>query len=496
MRCLGIVLPVRKRAIGSAAIGATLTLSTACDRDPTRPVQEFDRGRPVPVLSATQPQFRVFGLDAVFTRLADEVPGFGGYYFGNDGRAVVVLTDLRQRQVAETRLRALVRDERFVRSGVRFRQGQYDFRSLSTWKGQLTRQAGAIPGWVTMDADEMRNRIVVGVTNRGLAEPAVATAAARLGIPRAAIVVEQESPVYRRQGSLRSKWRPTYGGLSVTYTQTGEVCTLGYNVTLARFPGAVFGITNSHCTARSGSWTDPGGVDGTQFYQPGIPDAAPQAVDFLGTESIDPTWTLAPATLEYHQCPIADDGRPHRCRLSDAALFRYANSGDAALNYILRPAGTPDTTYRGPVDTSAARRTINSTSPIMQITGGNMEPMAGDSTTTPPGNIAYFLHKVGAQSGWTAGRLQRTCVDVAVTDPETGQLVGTVLLCQQFSRGKADSGDSGAFVFTVPSGDPSLGIKSYGLMWGSRPATATRDAEIIWSDNYNIDIEICFGCSS
>jgi hypothetical protein len=78
--------------------------------------------------------------------------------------------------------------------------------------------------------------------------------------------------------------------------------------------------------------------------------------------------------------------------------------------------------------------------------------------------LALQLYKVGATSGWTGGRLSRTCVDVRQADSDI------VLLCQSFVEAAVMLGDSGGPVFELLKGNR---VVLEGINWGGDPDNGT-----------------------
>ena len=110
-----------------------------------------------PVAHAQDENEPMLSLDQEFARLAEGVPGFGGLYVDEEGTTHVYLVDLsREREVRDLGER------------VEVHQGEYDFRDLFAWKAAV-RDVLARPGTVSLDIDERRNRLVVGVEREALA---------------------------------------------------------------------------------------------------------------------------------------------------------------------------------------------------------------------------------------------------------------------------------------------------------------------------------------
>lgn len=284
--------------------------------------------------------------------------------------------------------------------------------SLQSWFAMSSPAVLALPGTVFSDKDEANSRLVIGVENAA-AIPRVRDAMARLRIPGAAVAVEVTPPIHQ-VATLRGRGRPTTGGTQINFTQF--LCTLGFNA--SRGSQRSF-VTNSHCTATQG------GVEGTQYFQP--------------TRTKDPTViAVEVADPQYFQGGACPAGR--RCRYSDASRARYR-------------AGVTS-------DRGAISRTSGPNNGSLRVTG-TLTITAQDNTTTrfPLGTV---VNKIGRTTGWTRGRITRTCVNVNVTGTNITQL------CQSFVQDPGgaevvDAGDSGSNVFQIISGN---NVRLLGILWG------------------------------
>lgn len=340
-------------------------------------------------------------LDREFALVTREIPGFGGVYYDRQGRLTAVLTDLGQAEA----LRGLNPDVRIVK-------GDYDFAQLAGWKDRLL-SAFRHPGVVFVDADEVRNRVVLGV-ERGLAlrgSGNLDREIARRGVPRGAVVIVEADPIHQL-ATLRDQIRPVPGGVQIHFSNF--LCTLGFNATRGGVTGFV---TNSHCTDVQG------GVESTRYYQPLSPAA-------IGTETADPTYRRNIAG-----CP-----RGRRCRYSDSAFAAY-DSG--SLSHFARIART---TSRGNLSGSI---TIDSSNPTFTI------------TSTSSSSVGQEVNKVGRTTGWTFGDVSTTCATVGVSG------TNIVQICQDFVDAGVGGGDSGSPVFSW-GGSSSVSLR--GILWGGNSA--------------------------
>ena len=345
--------------------------------------------------------------DQELARMGREIPGFGGLFYDEQGRPNVYLLDPRGAGAA---LKSLGQD-------VVVRQGEYELARLLAWRYEL-RPLLALPGIVYLDMDEARNRVVLGLDatsrSKSLDRDRLERELLFTAVPRQAVVLEETSPVVPLV-SLRSKFRPAAGGIQVLFPiapPTYGVCTLGFNA----FRGKDFGfVINSHCTGVRGE------VDGIIYFQSLPPDGT------IGTEIADPGPFTDPP------CPPGK-----RCRISDSAFIKYANSRLGILGRIARPAGN-----------DAEEGTLNLSPPAARfiVAGRVGSPLIGDT-----------VHKVGRTTGWTFGTVVATCADINVAGSTDTQL------CQTRVRGGAGPGDSGSPVFyRVGFGAK---VKLTGILWG------------------------------
>jgi hypothetical protein len=351
--------------------------------------------------------------DEQMLAIGRDVPGFGGLFVDASGAVhVYVLDPQRDGGIATKALgpRATVLD------------GDYRFDDLLAWRYTL-RSMLSQEGVTTLDVDEARNRVVLGV-EPSLGAEARAALIARLattGVPAGAVVLEdfgavQELPADRVTAAaaappptVQGKFRPAPGGVQVVFSGR-FVCTLGFNATLGRDFGFVI---NDHCTDVRG---EPDGA----AYSQGIPGDG-----VIGTELKDPSFTT-------EGCP-AD----RRCRMSDSAFARYTKKNLGILGRIARTTGQGDSEGSLRVSPPGSRFTLIGKAP---------DPLVGQ-----------LAHKVGRTTGWTAGEVVGTCVDSNVSG------IDVTLLCQTFVAAGSGPGDSGSPVFSRAGGTQA---RLLGILWG------------------------------
>ncbi|HEX2076695.1 MAG TPA: hypothetical protein VHG08_03270 [Longimicrobium sp.] len=359
-------------------------------------------------------QGRHRSLDDEFADLAREIPGFGGYYY--DGETPVVrLKDLAQRGRAQA-----VLARTFAASGegqgMRFVGADFGFDELKAWADRLPAVL-ALDGVVFTDIDEARNRLTIGVEDAGGRARALARLA-ELAIPSAAVVVEEADP-FHFTATLQDYNRPLEGGLQISFS--GIPCTLGFNADL--FNGQRGFITNSHCTDVRGS------VRPSLYYQPTTASGL-----FIGTEVKDPPFFNS---ISNSACP---SGR--LCRYSDAAYVAYDAAAPWEFGSIARTTGRGQYTGSLTIDAANPRFAITAkrwTNPILNQT----------------------VDKIGLRTGWTTGRITRTCYNANV------QNTSYTMLCQYVVNAGADGGDSGSPVFYW--WDP-VQVTLFGIQWGANTA--------------------------
>lgn len=132
-------------------------------------------------------------------QIAAEVPGFGGMYYDDEGDLVIHLEDLRLsgRAAAAVRRHLPGPGKRGRQEGppaaIRFRQAEYGLVELNGYRQRIDRVVLGIPGVVSTDVDDERNRVVVGVRREAAAEE-VRRALAATSIPGGSVEVRTIEP--------------------------------------------------------------------------------------------------------------------------------------------------------------------------------------------------------------------------------------------------------------------------------------------------------------
>lgn len=134
-------------------------------------------------LEAQDPPFAELPDDQ-WAAIARRVPGFAGWWL--DGTtAVLMLVDTMQRDAAITAIGEELRS-RPIRN-IRVQKAEFDFVQLRDWKSRVP--LDTVIHVTMVDADEVQNRIVVGVADSIYLAPA-RTRLLTLGIPDEALVLE------------------------------------------------------------------------------------------------------------------------------------------------------------------------------------------------------------------------------------------------------------------------------------------------------------------
>jgi hypothetical protein len=409
---------LRNRVNLVAWVAGTAILAGACS-ETTQPNIPTDQSPSSPDLrTAQQPAADPNGL-------ARGVRGFGGFFFDAQGTPTIYLKDAGQRGNAERALAGWLQARGLSPASIRVLKGDFDWSDLEQWQVQASEQVLGVVGAVFVDADEASNRVRIGV-ERGAAGGQARAAAARLGIPASAVIVQETDPI-QLVTTLQDHVRPILAGLQINFP--GFLCTLGFN---AVKDGQNSFITASHCT------TTQGGVESTPYWQP------LQSVDNvqIATEVDDPVYL--------RKAPGCPNGK--RCRKSDAARAAYASGIGFTLGGIEKTTGPNN----GSLTISGA----------FSITSKSPAAVVGEQ-----------VNKVGRTTGWTQGLVTNTCVNTGVSG------TNIVQLCQTFVSAGVGAGDSGSDVFGITSGS---NVKLLGILWGGNSGGTL----FVYSPMANIEAEL------
>jgi hypothetical protein len=283
-------------------------------------------------------------------------------------------------------------------------------QDVRAWFAMAAPEVLALRGTVFADHDEAANRLVFGVEDEGTIR-GVQNALTRMAIPAAAYDIHVTQPIHFMTDNLRSRHRPTVGGLQIHWSN--YVCTLGFNVDHA---GGRSFITNSHCTNNQGS------TGTTAYYQP----SSSEDPTAIAIEADDPA---------YFRGGLCSRGKV--CRYSDSSRALYQSGTGSSRGVIAKTTGENNGSL-----TVSGSFTIDS-----QV-----------NTTT---SFSGTMHKVGRTTGWTSGTVTNTCATVNVSGSNIQLLCQT--LVQRGGSVIVKGGDSGSPVFARSSGD---NVTLTGILWG------------------------------
>jgi hypothetical protein len=432
----------------AAAILAAAVMAS-CQDSPVE--SNAPHGGPPASRQAVDPgQVHLSPLEMQFAEIEESVPGFAGWYFDKDGNAVVRVKDAGHQVAAIERVGRILdargqagRGAAKARTGrpvMSARPAKFSFTELARYREGIRKNM--TEGVYSIDLDEVRNQVSIGVRDEAAAQRFRA-AAVRLGLPGAAVHVWL-APEPQLRASLASSQRPIRGGIKHTWA-SGTYCSVGINGAWAHSTDYAGYITASHC---SNTYM---GLDGstTYYHQPSI-------VMFnlyrVGYEFDDPQSYTGGA------CPVGAG-----CRRSDAMFVRYLPEKASSANGF-------NTIFRTTTWGRGGRGSLE--------ISGHFTIVA--QTYSNPVNEE--LEKVGATSGWTYGYVTETCVDKFSGLSDYAGRPAWVL-CNEITDIWSEPGDSGAPVFKW-YGDT---VHWAGIMWAG---PANNYNETWHSNTYNVTWEL------
>jgi hypothetical protein len=378
--------------------------------------------------------------EAAFQKISQQIKGFGGYFYDEEGNMVAYLVDPAEERLAREVLEPIIKardlSDRERSSGqILFRKAAHSFLELSEYRNRASDPVLNVSGVQFTDLDEAQNRFVVGLSREASREE-VAKLLEELKVPLEAVTFEESGKV-EEDLTLRDYKRPIEGGYQIQRPD-GATCTLGFN---AYWSGYATFLTNSHCTANV--WQN----NNTLIYQNNN-----AGVNLVGFELSDP---------KPYTCGIFG---LYRCRWSDAAVIYKYGSVSANYGKIAR------TTFWGSPG-NVGSITVDPYNPRMTIIGEYSFPTGGE-----------MFDKMGRTTGWTYGFVKKTCVDM--NKPSyTGGGIGRIL-CQDWTNYKSDGGDSGSPVFRWYGST----VRLAGIHWGGITEGGVRYA--ILSAMWNIEHDL------
>jgi hypothetical protein len=439
----------RSRKASSALIAVALIAASACGDEP--PVGPELRTAPVDVAAILReggqsPVMRGGrGVEDAILELDRETSGVGGMYTDDDGALVVLLTETgdleraRRGLEAKPNLRGVLQGRGGAARSLRSQVADYRFTELVSYHDAVVGWASEIPGMLSVDADERRNRVVIGVSHPS-ARGTVQRRVRDLGLPVSAFEFRTVTEL-REAASIRDHFRPTAAGMQIrvrynTAFNLWTTCTMGFNV--KDDADVRFALTAAHCAV-------DGGTGSTYYVSNPAEGSTSNRIGYV--EHLPPTWSCSGGT----------------CRHSDALLLRYYAT-------VASPARMVHPSSSG--GTSSAGTLNRNTSDDVWTIG----PAFG--VGVPPYFVGDTLHKVGRTTGWTTGPVTATC--------ETWFNEGVFNVCQDRLFAYVDFGDSGGPVIQV---NPNLPAGSderipRGIVWGK--LTTGSLVEIIFSTTNNL----------
>lgn len=360
---------------------------------------------------------RLRGFEDEILRIESEVPGFGGLHFDREaGQFVIHVRDSQWREAALAAVEGWVAPfggrpglTHFAGKEIEVRDAQFAFSELVAWSEVLVVPLTRVDGFVSIDADERVNRIVIQVADDA-ARREVAERVRQEGVPEGMARVELGPPVVLavdggssalQSASLADRHRPAGGGVRTVRWDGQSACTLGWYVTTSQSESGF--LTNAHCSYYGF------GETGETMYQP-----TPGTSDTLGTVQINPEWNVDDCEDESQEdwegwCAWAD------AMLISSGLGDFRVARGASLGYDDQPGSL--------------------------TLAGWWESIYDPLYSVPE----LHAHKVGMTTGWTDGEITGTCLVVEVG---TGFGPPAVIRCADRVEGSSvGHGDSGAPVF-------------------------------------------------
>ena len=420
-----------------ACVGVVLVGIGACQRDklPTQsPASPVTKGLGIArSQSIVRGSHHVRPAESRFVQLANEIPGFAGYYIeAGSGQLVAYVKDSTKGFAAAAgALSAHLATDglglppRVRPSTVRIRKADYDFQTLSDYRDIVSDSILGLPGVVSVDLDEQINRVTIGIetSKASQARPLVLDRLRQYGIPIAAVNLKQAARVLnmvaygsppvtktRRYDSILESGSPDTLAAGLPYYDklANGLCTVGAVVDSG---STRLFMSASHCTKH-------------MFHLNGDTILTYLYGTLIGVERGDREHTG-------HACNIVfcwDD------RSSDAAIFSFSSGLVPNRKGVIARPGT-----RSQLVLNAARDTsINSSHPWLFVRG-----------TAAAGDLASgeTIDKVGMRAGWTYGTITGTCVDVLFDNSDNGDGYQKTY-CEAEADGLGSRrGDSGGPIF-------------------------------------------------
>lgn len=385
---------------------------------------------------------------------AASIPGLAGIQMDNDGNLVVLTVgEVDQGNASQVALDLLRRTGRplTTTSGrpvtVKFRKVRYSFEQLAGWRDALLLPVMEGARADFLDLDEDRNAVVIGVKTeeaRRYAEAVLST----LQYPADAFIVEHTAGA-SEIADLTVRWRPLMGGIRFGRLDQNmglNSCTLGIPVIWNSQRGF---LTASHCTR----WRNT--PDFEPAWQPWYASSS------IGTEIFDRSGS---------SCGSFNS---RNCRHADVAMFglQTLDSLPGEVGFSVGRIARTLTPAPGIGDGYGSREVTGS----WNAAGMFSYPFMNET-----------LHKVGYITGWTYGRVYKTCV--------TKDIPGYRYWCQDFVEVNGEPGDSGSPVFKLYAdaytGEPYATAFFMGILWAADAAAGPNHSGGIFGNVSQIQLEM------
>jgi hypothetical protein len=358
--------------------------------------------------------------EQAFADLALKAPSSAGFYHDGLGGVVVQVRDAAHDAVALDYMHRLdashsLHGQNLAKRASRIRVGraQYTFWQLAAWRDlAFDNVLGVMDGVVSLDLDEVRNRVTIGITADHLARmrAQVREKLRSLGVDPGALAFKQAEQVHfdAAPATITSETSdPIAGGLAM-HIQNNDggqyLCTIGF---AAQRNGVTGLVSASHCTSNT--------------FNPDTDPVFQLNTRQVATASVDPN---------AYTCGV------FRCRGADAAFFSSTGIAPMGVGLIARTTAPNG----GGLGGGTGSLTLNQSQPYWYINAEENESLYS----------GVRVDKLGATSGWTYGYVTATCADLLVVGPNSK------LRCAYQADYVAQGGDSGGPVFVITDWQTSL----------------------------------------
>lgn len=451
------------RSVFSVALTGALAVLTACHDEMRPPTAEGVAGSRSRFGIATGSRHDRPG-EAAFLALAKEEPSTAGYYLDASGALVVQVADSLRSASAASAAARLVRlgviplTRRYAGARIIGHSVQYRFQQLSDWRDLVSDSLlSGRRGVFSVDLDEVRNRVTIGVrTGDALVRAAALRGARELGIPAAAVAFEEADgvtltaptpPALREMrrfinGTSLTDTTDTIGGGFRYREQNAGNCSIGV---VADRSGTRGFVSASHCT------TTQWGVDAGNAFQP--ESTSGYYLHYIGHETVDPAGVSCSV---FQTCNYK--------RSSEATFFALDGSFPGKRGAIARPSQRASGSA-GNLSLASPHRWINVWAALSSVTVGEV------------------LDKIGAVAGWTYGSVATTCED---RDFDRNGNTYRVF-CSNRVNAFTGQGDSGGPVFGWDGEDGAI---FYGIVWAIPCTNCSSSSQMLFSSYGSVESDL------